>query len=79
MAGRHHGVETRFEVPQLVERADDPMADLLDDVSDAGVGRGRDCEKAWLAPLVGTIEIDALQKNDMKVQVGVRRRLYLIV
>jgi len=51
----------------------------LDHGGDGGVGRGLDREKAWLAPLVGTIEIDALQKNDMKVQVGVRRRLYLIV
>jgi hypothetical protein len=63
----------------MAELADDTMADLVDHGGDVGVGRGLDREKAWLAPLVGTIEIDALQKNDMKMQVGVRRRLYLIV
>jgi hypothetical protein len=30
---RHSGIEARFQVPQLTERADDPSADLLDPVA----------------------------------------------
>jgi len=67
----HHGVETRFEVPEMAELADDSMADLLDDVSDVGVGRGRDCEKAWLASLVGAIQIDPFKEDNMIMQIQI--------
>ena len=36
------------------------MAALLDHGCDVGVSRGLDREKAWLAPLVGAIQIDPL-------------------
>jgi hypothetical protein len=55
----------------MAELADDPMADLLDDVSDVGVGRGRDCEKAWLAPLVGAIQIDPFKEDNMIMQIQI--------
>jgi hypothetical protein len=49
------------------------MADLLDhvscsagaDVGDVGVGRGLDREKAWLAPLVGAIQIYPFKEDNM--------------
>ena len=58
--GIHHGGRTRFEVSQMAQRADDPPAARLDHGGDGGVGRGLALEKAWLAPLVGTIQRDPL-------------------
>jgi hypothetical protein len=52
-------------------RADDPMADLLDHVCDVGVGRWLDCEKAWLAPLVGAIQIDPFQEDNMIMHIHI--------
>ena len=63
IACRHRGVETRFQVSQMAEFADDPMADFLDHVGDVGVGRGLAREKAWFATLVGTIEIDPFKEK----------------
>jgi len=48
IACRHHGVETRFEVPEMAELADNPMADLLDDVSDVvSVGGATASKRGW--------------------------------
>jgi hypothetical protein len=55
------------------------MTDLLDHGGDVGIAGGLTREKARREALVGTIEVDALQKEDMKMEMGVRRRLYLIV
>jgi phenylpyruvate tautomerase PptA (4-oxalocrotonate tautomerase family) len=55
------------------------MADLLDHVGDVGIGRRLTRDKAGLAARLSAVAVDALKKDTMKVQVGVRRRLYLIV
>ena len=55
------------------------MTDLLEDQSNVRITGWLALEKARSATLVRALQIDTLQKNDMKVQVGVRRRLYLIV
>jgi hypothetical protein len=44
-----------------------------------GIGGRLACDKPGLETHGGTIEVDALQKEDMKMEMGVRRRLYLIV
>ena len=49
--------------------ADDPPTDLLEHGGD--VGGGRDREKVGLEALVGAIQIDAFQKQDMEVQVHI--------
>ena len=79
IACRHHGVETRFEVPQLAELTDDAMADFLKYVCHVGIAGRLDREKAGRASLIGTIQIDPLQEDEVEMEIGVRRRLYLIV
>jgi hypothetical protein len=49
------GVDARFQVSELPQCADDAPADLLNHVGDVGVRRWLTCDKAWRAPLVGTI------------------------
>jgi len=55
------------------------MADRLDYRGDVGIAGRLALEKARLAALVGAIEIDALEEDAMEMEIGVRRRLYLIV
>jgi hypothetical protein len=55
------------------------MANLLDHGGDVGVGRRRTLDKAGLEACLSAIAVDALKKDTMKMEVGVRRRLYLIV
>lgn len=47
------------------------MADLLDHVCDVGVGRWLDCEKARLAPLVGALQIDPFQEDNMIMDIHI--------
>jgi len=63
----------------MAERADDTMADFLHDVCHVGIAGRRAREKAGLAARLGAIEVDPLQEDAMEMEVGVRRRLYLIV
>ena len=79
IAGRHCSVATRFQVSQVTELAHDPPTDRLDHGGDVGVGRGLTLEKTRRATLVGAIEVDTLHEDAMEMEVGVRRRLYLIV
>jgi hypothetical protein len=79
IAGRHRSIATRFEVPHRAELADDPMADLLDHSGDVGVGRRLPLDKPGLAAGLGAVDVDTLKKDTMKMEIGVRRRLYLIV
>ena len=78
IACRHYGIETRFEVPQMAELTDDAMADFLKYVCHVGIAGRLDREKAGLEARFGAIEVDALKKDTMKMEIGVRRRLYLI-
>jgi len=78
IACRHRRIATRFEVPQTAELADDPMADFLNHVCHVGIAGRLDRDKAGLAARLGAIEVDALKKDTMKMEIGVRRRLYLI-
>src|SRR5262249_32206445 len=71
LACRHRGVETRFQVPQMAELADDPPADLLEHVCDVGVGRWLDREKAWLEPLGGAIQIDPFKEDNMIMHIQI--------
>jgi len=75
----HGSVATRFEVAQLAELTDDTMADFLKHVCHVGIAGQLALEKAGLAAVVGAIEIDPLEEDTMKMEIGVRRRLYLIV
>ena len=63
----------------MAERADDPMTDLLDDGGDVNIGRWLILDKLGLAARCGAIEIDTFKEEEMKMDIGVRRRLYLIV
>ena len=73
IAGRHRRVATRFEVPQRAELADDPMADRLDHRGDVGIAGRLDREKAGLEARLGAIEVDALKKEDMKMEMQEKR------
>ena len=55
------------------------MADLRDDRGNLGIGGRLACDKAWREARFSAIEIDALKEDAMEMEVGVRRRLYLIV
>ena len=70
IAGRHRRVATRFEVPQLAELTDDAMADFLKHVCHIGIAGRVDREKAGLEALVGAIEIDPLEEDTMKMEIG---------
>src|SRR5439155_497190 len=71
IAGRHHRVATRFEVPQMAERANDPPTDLLDHGGDGGVGRRLPLDKPGLEACLGAIEVDALKKDAMKMEIEI--------
>jgi hypothetical protein len=75
----HGGVDARFQVPELPQCADDAPADLLDHRGDVGIAGRLALEKARREALVGAIERDPLEEDAMEMEVGVRRRLYLIV
>ena len=53
----------------MAERADDAMADLLDHGGDVGVGRRLPLDKPGLEACLGAIEVDALKKEDMKMEI----------
>jgi hypothetical protein len=55
------------------------MTDLLDYGGDVGIAGGLTREKARREALVGAIEIDPIEEDAMEMEIGVRRRLYLIV
>jgi len=67
--GGYSGVYARFQIAQPAQRADDPPADLLEHGGNVGVGRGLALEKAWRAPLVGAIEIDPFQEEQVIVDI----------
>jgi hypothetical protein len=63
----------------VAQFTDDAPTDVLDHGGDVRVGRGLTLHKTWLEVLVTAIQIDPLKEDAMEMEVGVRRRLYLIV
>jgi len=55
------------------------MADFLKHVCHVGIAGRLALEKAGLAAVVGAIEIDPLEEDTMKMEIGVRPRLHLMV
>jgi hypothetical protein len=55
------------------------MADFLHHVGHVGIAGRLALEKARLEARFGALEVDALKKEDMKMEIGVRLRLHLIV
>ena len=68
IAGGHEGLYARLQIAQPAELADHAPTDLLDHGGNVGVGRRLDREKARLQAYGGTIEVDALKKEDMEMQ-----------
>jgi hypothetical protein len=73
ITGRHRGVATRFEVAQMAELTDDAVADFLHHVCHVGIAGRLDREKAGLEARLGAIEVDALKKEDMKMEMQEKR------
>src|SRR5262249_42941206 len=73
IAGRHHRVATRFEIPQRAELAHDPPTDRLDHGGDGGVGRRLTLDKPGLAACLSAIDVDALKKDTMEMEVEIER------
>src|SRR5262245_14381872 len=71
IAGRHRGVATRFEIPQLAELTDDAMADLLDHRGDVRVRRGLAWHKTWLEALARTIKKHPLEEEQVIVHIQI--------
>lgn len=68
---RHHVLGARFQIPQAAERADDPLADFLEDCGDVRVrGRGL-VQKTWPQALGGAIHKDPLEKKHVDVEVHI--------
>jgi hypothetical protein len=67
----HDGINSRLQISQPTQCADDPPADLLDhvscsagaDVGDVGIGGRLDLDEARLEACLGAIEVDSLQKT----------------
>jgi len=53
----------------VTELAHDPPADLLDHGADVGVGRGLTLKKPGCASLIGTIQIDPLQEDEVEMEI----------
>jgi len=73
IACRHHGVATRFEVPQMAARADDAMADLLKHVGHVGIAGRLTLEKAWFETLIRAIEKNPLKEKQVIVHIEIER------
>jgi hypothetical protein len=63
----------------MAERADDPPTDVLDHVCHVGIARRFGFDKAGLETLGGAIEVNALKEDDVKMEIGVRPGLHLMV
>ena len=63
--GGHGGINSRLQISQPTQRANDPPADLLDHVGDVGIGWRLDLDKARLEARLGAIEIDARREDNV--------------
>src|SRR5262249_23572529 len=57
----------------MAERADDPMADLLDHGGDVRIAGWFGCDKVGLEARCSAIAVDALQEDAMEMEVQVDR------
>src|SRR5215471_11556357 len=70
--GGHRGVQTRFQITQPTQLPDDPATDFLEDRGDIAIGRRLTREKAGLQASGGAIEVDALKKEDMEMEMYIQ-------
>jgi len=77
--GGHRGLHARLQISEPTQLTDDAVTELLEDRGNVRIAGRFDCDKAGLAARCGAIEVDALYEDTMEMEVGVRRRLYLIV
>src|SRR5438128_7502532 len=77
--GGHGGIHARLQIAEPTQLTDDAVTDLLEDRGNVRIAGRFDFDKAGLAARCGAIEVDTLHEDTMEMEVGVRRRLYLIV
>src|SRR5215471_21447966 len=70
--GGHRGVQTRVQIAQPTQLTDDPATDFLEDRGDIAIGRRLTREKAGLQASGGAIEVDALKKEDMEMEMYIQ-------
>ena len=75
MAGRHRGLDARFQVSQAAQCTDDAPADRLHHRSNVRIAEAARLDKARREARFGPIEVDTLQEDAMEMEIGVRRRL----
>jgi hypothetical protein len=71
MAGGHGGIDSRLQIAQPTQLADHPSTDFLDDVGYVGITGRLDFDKAGLESGFGTIEVNTLKKDDMKMEIQI--------
>ena len=79
IARGHCSLNSRLQISPPAQLTDDPVANLLEDLGNVGIAGRLDFDKARLEVRFGTIEVDALKEDNMKMDVGVRLRLHLMV
>src|SRR5882724_3525555 len=69
--GGYGCIDSRLQVSQPTQRADDPPTDLLEDLGNVRIAGRHALDKARLAALVGAIEVDALKEDNMKMEIQI--------
>jgi hypothetical protein len=69
IARGHSSLNSHLQIFQPAQLTDDPVADLLEDLGNVGIARRLDFDKAGLEGCFGTIEVDALKEDDMKMDI----------
>src|SRR5713101_863014 len=67
----HGGVDSRLQVSQPTQRADDPPTDLLEDLGNVRIAGRLDLDKARLEALVGPIKIDPFKEDNMIMDIQI--------
>jgi hypothetical protein len=71
MPGGRGLFDSRLQVTQPTQRADNPPTDLLEDLGNVRIVGRLDLHKAWLAARPGAIEVDSRKKNHMEMEVQI--------
>src|SRR5262249_830925 len=71
MAGRHRGIDARFQVSQAAQCTDDAPADRLHHRSNVRIAGRLALDKARLEARFGPIEVDALQEDAMEMEIQI--------
>ncbi len=69
--GGHGDIHSCFQVSQLAQLANDPVADLLENLGNVGIAGRFGFDKAGLEAHFAAIEVDALKEDDMKMQIQI--------